>query len=114
MGVGACAPRSNLPSATGPEGRCLVLISALILSRAVYSNLIDLAAAEPGPNQAYLQSRLYTTTEGLEALVRILGHELSITCRSWALKILSGTQCPVHRIVGCNSTHKVRVGGKIE
>ena len=64
-------------------------------------------------HQAYLQSRLYTTTEGLEALVRILGHELNITCRSCALKILLGTLCPVHRIVSCNSTHKVRVGGKI-
>ena len=95
MGVVACAPRSNLPSATGPEGRCLVLISAMILSRAVYSNLIDLAAAEPGPNQAYLQSRLFTTTEGLEALVRILGHGLNVTCRSIVLKLLSVALCPV-------------------
>ena len=97
MGVVACAPRSNLLSVTGPEGRCLVLISAMILSRAVYSNLIDLAAAEPGPNQAYLQSRLYTTTEGLEALVRILGRELNITCRSCPADLIrSAVSCPLN------------------
>ena len=59
--------------------------------------MVNLAAAEPGPNQAYLQSKLYTTTEGLEALVRILGHELNITCRSCPADLIrSAVSCPVN------------------
>ena len=60
MGVAACAPRSNLPSATGPGGRCLVAIDRFVLDHIM-------GGSRTWAPQAYLQSGLYAPTESLEA-----------------------------------------------